>query len=145
VPWKTRLRSRVAGRHLVLSGRRADGDEGLLAEGTPRPPPPRPAAYRVGMNDASYGQGERVLGPPQGTYDADWVAASARRQDPGLPTETALLLAQESVGHLRVMRELDAPELARRLMADHDTTGATAANMVATAAVEFCRAYGVQL
>jgi len=28
---------------------------------------------------------------------------------------------------------------------DHDTTGATAANMVATAAVEFFRAYGVQL
>jgi len=42
-------------------------------------------------------------------------------------------------------RELDAPELTRRLMADHHTTGATAANMVATAAVEFCRAYGVQL
>jgi len=90
VPWVTRLRSRVAGRHLVLSGRRADGDEGLL-------------------------------------------------------TETALLLAQESLDHLRAMRELDAPELARRLMADHDTTGATAANMVATAAVKFCRAYGVQL
>ena len=98
-----------------------------------------------GMSDASYGQGERVLGPPLGTYDADWVAASARQQDPGLPTETALLLAQESLDHLRVMRELDAPELARRLMADHHTTGATAANMVATAAVEFCRAYGVQL
>jgi len=97
------------------------------------------------MSDASYGEGERVLGPPLGTYDADWVAASARQQDPGLPTETALLLAQESLDHLRFMRELDAPELARRLMADHDTTGATAANMVATAAVEFCRAYGVQL
>jgi len=25
-----------------------------------------PAAYRVGMSDASYGEGERVLGPPQG-------------------------------------------------------------------------------
>jgi len=99
----------------------------------------------MGISDASYGEGERVLGPPPGTYDADWVAASARQQDPGLPTETALLLAQESLDHLRVMRELDAPELARRLMADHDTTGATAANMVATAAVEFCRAYGVQL
>jgi len=37
------------------------------------------------------------------------------------------------------------PSVARRLMADHGTTGATAANMVATAAVEFCRAYGVQL
>ncbi len=108
-------------------------------------PPCQPASYRVGMSDGSCGEGERVLRPPLGTYDADWVAASARQQDPGLPTETALLLAQESLGHLRVMRELDAPELARRLMADHDTTGATAANMVATAAVEFCRAYGVQL
>jgi len=108
-------------------------------------PPASSAAYRVGMSDASYGEGERVLGPPQGTYDAVRVGASARQQDPGLPTETALLLAQESLDHLRVVRELDAPELARRLMADHDTTGATAANMVATAAVEFCRAYGVQL
>ncbi len=45
------------------------------------------------MSDASYGQGERVLGPPLGTYDADCVAAAARQQDPGLPTETALLLA----------------------------------------------------
>jgi len=61
------------------------------------------------MSDASYGEGERVLGPPLGTYDADWVAASARQQDPGLPTVTALLLAQESLGHLRVMRELEAP------------------------------------
>jgi len=34
--------------------------------------------------------------------------------------------------HLRLMRKLDAPELARRLLADHDTTGTTAANMVAT-------------
>jgi len=97
------------------------------------------------MSDASYGEGERVLGPPLGTYDADCVAAAARQQDPGLPTETALLLAQESSDHLRLMRKLDAPELARRLLADHDTTGTTAANMVATAAVEFCRAYGVQL
>ncbi len=83
--------------------------------------------------------------PRWGPKDADWVAASARQQEPGLPTETALLLAQESLDHLRVMRELDAPELARRLMADHDTTGATAANMVATAAIRYCRAYGVQL
>jgi hypothetical protein len=35
--------------------------------------------------DASYGEGERVFGPPQGTYDADWVASSARQADPGLP------------------------------------------------------------
>ncbi len=130
----------------MLSGRRADGDEGLLTEGTPPPATASPRVLPCGdERRASYGEGERVLGPPLGTYDSDWVAASARQQDPGLPTETALLLAQESFGHLRAMRQLDAPELARRLMADHHTTGATAANMVATAAVEFCRAYGIQL
>jgi hypothetical protein len=97
------------------------------------------------MSDAAYGEGDRVFGPPQGTYDADWIATSARQQDPGLPAETALLLAQEAFAHLQAMHELNAPELARRLMADHDTTGATAANMVARSAVEFCRTYAVEL
>ena len=57
------------------------------------------------MSDASYGQGERVLGPPLGTYDADWVAASARQQDPGLPTETALLLVSCAGSSLEKSRE----------------------------------------
>jgi len=65
----------------VLSGRRADGDEGLLTEGTPRPPPPRPAAYRVGMSDASYGEGERVLGPPQG---GTWAAMATAGMEEAL-------------------------------------------------------------
>jgi len=45
---------------------RADGDKGLLTEGTPPPAPHRSASYRVGMSNGSYGEGERVLGPPQG-------------------------------------------------------------------------------
>ena len=97
------------------------------------------------MSETAYGEGEGVLGPRAGTYDADWVAATARQQDPGLPAETALLLAQEALAHLQAMASLDAPDLARRLMADHDATGATAAYMIATAAVEFCRAYQVEL
>lgn len=91
-----------------------------------------------------YVEGERVFGPPQGTYDADWVASSARTADPGLPAETARLLAGEAWQHLRAMDELDAPELARRLLSDHRESGATAANVVAVAAVEFCTAYGVE-
>jgi len=106
----------------------------------------RPYRRSPSLSPTSPPEGRSQAGRPRrSASEGDWVAASARRQDPGLPTETALLLAQESLDHLRVLRELDAPELARRLMADHDTTGATAANMVATAAVEFCRAYGVQL
>lgn len=91
----------------------------------------------------SYGEGERVFGPPQGSYDADWVAAAARSKDPGLPEETARELAVYAWEHLREMRELDAPELARRLLADHVVAGATPATVVARAAVEFCEAYAV--
>ena len=47
--------------------------------------------------------------------------------------------------HLRVIGELDAPEVARRLMADHPDAGATPAAVVAKAAVDFCEAYGVDL
>jgi hypothetical protein len=93
----------------------------------------------------SYAEGERVFGPPQGVYDADWVAASARTADPGLPEETACMLAGQAWEHLRSTGELDAPEVARRLLADNRQSGATAANVVAVAAVEFCRSYGVHV
>lgn len=92
----------------------------------------------------AYGEGERILGPPSGTYDADWVANTARTADPGLPEEVARELAVHAWEHLRAVGELDAPEVARRLLAEHPATGATAANVVAKAAVDFCAAYEVQ-
>lgn len=92
---------------------------------------------------SSYGEGERVFGPPQGTYDADWVASSARQADPGLPHETAVLLARDAWLHLRQAGATDPTEIARRLLADHRQAGATAANVVAVAAVQFCAAYQV--
>lgn len=91
----------------------------------------------------SYGEGERVFGPPQGTYDADWVASSARQADPGLPRETAVLLARDAWRHLQRAGATDSTEIARRLLADHRQAGATAANVVAVAAVQFCAAYEV--
>ena len=84
-----------------------------------------------------------MFGPPQGSYDADWVATTARTADPGLPEETARELAVYAWEHLRAVGALDAPEVARRLMADHPAAGATPAAVVARAAVDFCRAYGV--
>jgi len=98
-------------------------------------------AYGVVMS--TYGEGERVFGPPQGSYDADWVAAAARSQDPGLPEELARELAEYAWEHLRAMHELDAPEVARRLLAEHPRAGASPAAIVAKAAVDFCEAYRV--
>ena len=54
------------------------------------------------------------------------------------------MLARQAWPLLQEVGELDAPALARRLMTEADV-GATPANVVATAAVAFCQAYGVQL
>ncbi len=99
----------------------------------PEPPP----------ESASYSEGERVFGPPPGSYDADWVAASARDADPGLPPETALLLARAAWARMRDAEVTDPAELARRLFADNPDVGASAANVVAVAAVQFCAVYDV--
>ncbi len=93
----------------------------------------------------TYGEGERVFGPPQGSYDADWVASAARSKDPGLPEALARELAGRAWDHLRSIGSLDAPEVARRLMADEPTAGASPAAVVAKAAVDFCEAYAVDL
>lgn len=69
-------------------------------------------------------------------YDPERVAAAARSADPGLPESTARELAEYAGEHLRQMSEPDAPELARRLLVDHAQAGATAAAVVARAAVD---------
>jgi hypothetical protein len=62
------------------------------------------------------------------------VAAAARRADPGLPPETAQTLAVEAGQHLAEGGGVDAPEVARRLLAEHPESGASAAAVVARAA-----------
>ena len=103
------------------------------------------SASRPAGSPPPSGEGERLLGPPQDGYDADWVASAARERDPGLPVETARELAVYAWDHLREMGTPDAPELARRLLAEHKVAGATAANVVALSAVAYCAEHGVDL
>ncbi|MCW2715074.1 MAG: hypothetical protein JWN88_2121 [Frankiales bacterium] len=81
--------------------------------------------------------------PEPSAYAAERVAAAARAQDPGLPEETARELAVYAWDHLQALHELDAPEVARRLMADHPGAGASSASVVAKAAVDFCEEHGL--
>ncbi len=71
------------------------------------------------------------------------MAAAAQQQDPGLPAETAALLAGQAWTRLREIGELDAPALARALLAAHPDVGATPCNAVATAAVAYCETHGL--
>ena len=88
---------------------------------------------------ASSAGGDRAPSSLPPAHDPVAVAAAARQRDPGLPPETADLLAQQAVGLLQAGQELDAPALARELLATNRDVGATAANMVATAAVSIAR------
>lgn len=81
--------------------------------------------------------------PAAAGYDERLVAARARAHDPGLPEQAALELAVLAWDHLRAVGELDAPEVARRLLADDASTGATPAAVVARAAVDHCRERGL--
>ncbi len=80
---------------------------------------------------------------PAAAFDAEAVAAAAMAKDPGLDRDLALQLAAEAWNELRDIGALDAPEVARRLLAKHPRAGATPATQVASAAVEVCRASAV--
>ena len=81
--------------------------------------------------------------PGQVPYDPEWVAAAARQADPGLPEDEAGRLAREAWQHLRELGADDAAAIARALMTGPNATGATPANVVAKAAVDFCLERGV--
>jgi hypothetical protein len=80
---------------------------------------------------------------PEPVFDVELVVALARGQDPGLPEDVARELAVLAEEHLRATGSLDAPEVARRLLADGPDVGATPAAVVARAAVQHCEERGL--
>lgn len=83
-----------------------------------------------------------AVSQPELSYDPDRVAAAARAADPGLLEEDAARLARQAWPHLREAGCGDAPEIARRLM-DDSQTSATHANVIAKAACDHCTDNGI--
>ena len=77
------------------------------------------------------------------SFDPVRVSATACASDPSLSPELAEQLAGEAWAHLQEIGALDAPEVARRLLAAHEGVGASECNAVATAAVGFCEDAGL--
>ena len=78
------------------------------------------------MEPKSYSSGERVFGPPNGTFDADWAATALRSNRPGLDHPTSVRLGEQAWELLRsqglrgegLTRALDLePELAAAVSA----------------------------
>lgn len=53
------------------------------------------------MEPQSYSSGERVFGPPRGTFDADWAATALRSTRPDLDHPTSVRLMDRAWGLIR--------------------------------------------
>jgi hypothetical protein len=62
----------------------------------------------------SYSSGERVFGPPRGTFDADWAAVALRSLRPELDHPTSVRLVTQAWDLLRT-RDLRGAELTAAL------------------------------
>lgn len=90
------------------------------------------------MEPQSYSSGERVFGPPKGTFDSDWAATALRSNVPGLDFATSVRLMERAWELLR-SRDLRGESLARALAdsGEIDAANARAAAAVATEIAEF--------
>lgn len=90
------------------------------------------------MEPQSYSSGERVFGPPRGTFDSDWAATALRSNMPGIDFPTSVRLMERAWELLR-SRDLRGAALAQALgdLDDVEADDAAAAAAVATEIAEF--------
>lgn len=86
-----------------------------------------------GMEPKSYSSGERVFGPPNGTFDADWAATALRSNRPELDHPTSVRLVEQAWELLRT-RGLRGERLTAAL--DLEPGLAAAVSAVATETAE---------
>lgn len=98
----------------------------------------------AGPVEAGYVEGERVFGPPPGSFDREWVAHDLERVVAGLDFARAYAVVGRAWQALRhgVAPEREALQdaLARSDAVDTDLAGAVAERVLA-----FCDAYDVPL
>lgn len=80
----------------------------------------------VGLEPQNYSSGERVVGPPRGTFDADWAATALRSNQPDLDFATSVRLMERPWELLR-SRDLRGAELADHADSEDAITDAAAA------------------
>ena len=85
------------------------------------------------MEPKSYSSGERVFGPPNGTFDADWAATALRSNRHELDHPTSVRLVEQAWDLLR-SQGLRGEQLTRAL--DLEPELAAAVSAVATETAE---------
>ena len=101
------------------------------------------AAGGAGDGRGPYSSGERVFGPPRGTFDVEWAARALQERRPGTPFDAAWSLAERAWEALRATGRPDPGAVARAL-AD-DGVPRAEADDAARVAVDLALAYDVDL
>ncbi|WP_299569914.1 hypothetical protein [uncultured Williamsia sp.] len=91
------------------------------------------------MEPQSYSSGERVFGPPRGTFDADWAATALRSTRPDLDHPTSVRLMERAWALIRE-DGLRGADLAASL-AERDGVDATTAAVAAAVGTEIAQFY----
>ncbi|GAA2061447.1 hypothetical protein [Williamsia deligens] len=91
------------------------------------------------MEPQSYSSGERVFGPPRGTFDADWAATALRSTRPDLDHPTSVRLMERAWALIRE-EGLRGGALSAAL-ADRDGVDASVAGDVAAVGTEIAQFY----
>lgn len=99
-----------------------------------------PAGRSPSPDDATYVSGERVFGPPRGTFDVEWVAREVDRLT-GSGYRTAHGWVDQAWAQVRRTSELD--EAAIRTVVERAGADVPTAAAVARHVVAFCDAYDV--
>ena len=92
----------------------------------------------VSGDPQSYSSGERVFGPPRGTFDPDWAATALRSNRPELDHPTSVRLVTQAWELLRE-RNIRGDELTAALAAESgvETDLAGAVSAIATETARF--------
>jgi hypothetical protein len=91
-----------------------------------------------------YDEFARLYGPPQGTFDADWVTRLLRQRRPALPEPLARQLVAHTWRHLWASPQLSRADLTGYLALDEPAVPDADLEAAVDAAIDFCDAYDVE-
>jgi hypothetical protein len=102
------------------------------------------AAVQADWSERSYGEESRLYGPPQGTFDAEWVTRILAGRRPGLGWEQSARLVRSTWRHLWASPQLSPADLAAYVALDEPAMPDADVTAAVEAALDFCELYEVE-
>ena len=97
-----------------------------------------------GWSGGPYDEAMRLYGPPQGTFDADWVTRMVRERRPALTWDAAARLVASAWQHLWASPQLSAEDLCGYVALDAPDDSDADIAVAVEAVLDFVDVYDVE-